>query len=161
MEIISGGLFGVAEDPWGADPNVDLVGRQAKLLAEGLLFGFSVACVAPGVLVVRVVGELDMVTVPLLHKCLREQSAEGPAHLVVDLETVGFMGSAGLNTLLAVRERAQAAGSVLYLTGMKNRAVVRPLEVTGLLPLFDLYPTLADVLGELKSERGGAGQWSY
>jgi hypothetical protein len=37
----------------------------------------------------------------------------------------------------------------LHIAGMVTRAVVRPLEVTGLLERFDTYPTLADALNAL------------
>jgi anti-sigma B factor antagonist len=155
VEIINRVPSGVAKDPQGTDPNnLDLTGGQAKFIPAGLSLSLSVTCSARGVCVVRVAGELDMVTAPLLGKCLKEQLAVGTTHLVVDLEAVKFMGSAGLNTLLTARELAQAAGLVLHLAGMRTRAVVLPLEVTGLLPLFNVSPTLADALGELTCEHG-------
>lgn len=125
---------------------------QAGLTGEDPPFGLSMTQPIPGVAVVWVVGELDMITCPLLDRYLKTQLAAGPAHLVVDLEAVEFMGCTGLNTLITVREHAQAAGSVLYLTGIKTQAVLRPLEMTGLLPLFHSYLTLTDAPSELTSE---------
>jgi hypothetical protein len=44
VKIISGVPSGAAEDPRGAGPNnVDLVGGQAKFIAEELPLGLSVA----------------------------------------------------------------------------------------------------------------------
>lgn len=52
-------------------------------------------------------GELDMRTVPLLEKCLRDQLAATPRHLVIDLQPVRFLGSTGLTCLLQARQLAQ------------------------------------------------------
>ena len=114
------------------------------------LLGLVVQEPADGVRVLAVDGELDALTAPLLGACLREQCAANPAHLVVDLEAVRFLGSSGLNCLLDARESAlQTPGLQLHLAGMVTRAVARPLEVTGLLERFDTYPTLGDALTAL------------
>lgn len=133
------------------DSNSIPVGEQAEPVREELPFGLSVTRPVTGVSVVWVAGELDMITCPLLDRYLETQLAARPAHLVVDLEAVEFMGCTGLSTLLTARELAQATGSVLHLTGMKRRAVMRPLELTGLLSLFHSYPTLTDAPSELTS----------
>ncbi|MEO7194462.1 MAG: STAS domain-containing protein [Pseudonocardiaceae bacterium] len=99
----------------------------------------------PGVLVVAVSGDLDMLTAPLLDECLREQLSGAVPHLVVDLEGVKFLGACGLRCLLQARELAETTGVVLHLAGLVNRAAERPLAVCSLLPLFRCYPTLAHV----------------
>jgi len=114
------------------------------------LLGLVVQEQADGVRVLAVDGELDALTAPLLGACLREQFAANPAHLVLDLQAVRFLGSSGLNCLLDARESAlQIPGIQLHLAGMVTRAVARPLEVTGLLERFDTYPTLEDALTAL------------
>jgi anti-anti-sigma factor len=58
-------------------------------------------------------GELDILTAPwLLVELLRVILWHGP-RLVLDLSGVTFMDCAGINTLLAVRRRAQLAGGWL------------------------------------------------
>jgi len=138
MEIIKGVPFGAAEDQRADPENLGLVDEQPGLTRDRSQLRLLVAHCAPGVSVVRVAGELDMLTAPLLDRCLETQLAGGPAHLVVDLEAVEFMGSRALTTLITARELAQTAGAVLHLTGMTTRAVARPLVVTGLLSLFNL-----------------------
>ena len=114
------------------------------------LLGLAVQERAARVRVLVVDGELDALTAPLLGACLREQFAANPAHLVVDLEAVRFLGSSGLNCLLDARESAlQTPGMQLHIVGLVTRAVARPLEVTGLLERFDTYPTLGDALKAL------------
>lgn len=111
------------------------------------LLRLTVACPAVGVCVVAVDGELDMLTAPLLDTCIRDQLAAVPTHLILDLQSVRFLGSNGLTCLLQARELTQrTTGTRLHLAGLANRLVARPLEVTNLLDLFETYPTLADAL---------------
>lgn len=94
---------------------------------------------------------MDTLTAPLLDACLREQLAGVPAHLIVDLQPVRFLGSAGLSCLLRARELAQQTTEVhLHLAGLVTRVVARPLDVTGLLERFDnTYPSVTDALTAL------------
>jgi anti-sigma B factor antagonist len=103
-----------------------------------------------GVSVLAVKGELDVLTAPLLGDCLLEEIAAAPAHLIVDLRTVRFLGSSGLNCLLDARELVQRFPPMqLHLAGLVTRAVARPLRITGLLDRFDTYSTVADALTAL------------
>lgn len=98
-----------------------------------------------GAYVVVVAGELDMLTVPLLERCLCNQLAATPEHLIVDLQPVRFLGSNGLTCLLQARRLAQRIpGTELYLSGLVNRMVRRALDITGVRGLFNCFPTLAD-----------------
>lgn len=103
-----------------------------------------------GVCVVAVKGEVDMLSAPMLEACVREQLAAAPAHLILDLGAVRFLGSSGLDCLLRARELAQQTTEAhLHLAGLVTRAVARPLEVTGLLEQFDTYPCVTDALTSL------------
>jgi anti-sigma B factor antagonist len=114
------------------------------------LLGLRVQHPAVGVCVVAVEGEVDTLTAPLLDACLREQIAGVPTHLIVDLQPVRFLGSAGLNCLLQARELAQQTTRVhLHLAGLVTRVVARALEVTGLRERFDTYPFVTDALTAL------------
>jgi hypothetical protein len=44
--------------------------------------------------------EVDALTTPLLHICIREQLATAPTHLILDLQPVRFLGCTGLTCLL-------------------------------------------------------------
>jgi anti-sigma B factor antagonist len=104
---------------------------------------------AVGITVVVVDGELDLLTAPLLEQCLREQLVAGPAHLIVDLESVRFLGASGLSCLLGARELVGAHGSQLHLAGLITSVVQRAVETTGLLGLFSTYPTLLHAVIDL------------
>jgi anti-sigma B factor antagonist len=90
--------------------------------------------------VVAVRGELDLDTAPELRRVLVATIDRNPGELVVvDLEGVDFIDSAGLGVLLGGRDRARRAGGgdlVLVATG---RSVLRALELTGLTRVFAIH----------------------
>jgi anti-anti-sigma factor len=96
--------------------------------------------------VVHVVGELDLVTAPILDELLSEAQADGlDAPLVLDLTGVTFMASAGLTLLMKHDERCGAAGRALRVVA-NGRAVLRPIALTGLMTMVTVVSTLSDAL---------------
>ncbi len=94
--------------------------------------------------VVHVVGEIDTLTAPLLRGQLDEQIAAVPL-LVLDLSDVTFLGSAGLAVLVAAKDDADRRGHRLRLV-CGSRIVIRALQATGLLPLFDTADGVPEAL---------------
>ena len=92
-----------------------------------------------GVVTVKVVGEVDTFTAPVLRSTLDGQLEGSPRELVIDLSGVQFLGSAGLAVLVETQKSARSREVALRLIAT-TRAVTRPLEVTGLIDLF----TIAD-----------------
>ena len=89
--------------------------------------------------VVAVRGELDIEGAPELRTALSDAIEEHPGeHVVVDLEGVDFIDSAGLGVLLGGLERARGAGGDLTLVAT-GQAVVRVLELTGLTRVFEIH----------------------
>ena len=95
---------------------------------------------ATGVLL-TVTGEVDSSTAPSLREVLDTVFADGVPMLTVDLDGVTFLDSAGLCVLAGAHRRATEDGVVLRVIAT-NRAVVRPLQITG------LYGLLAVEQGE-------------
>lgn len=99
--------------------------------------------------VVRIKGDVDSSTVDELTAQLTsalELAATHPARLVVlDLQAVDFFGSAALNAVLDCHEAGQAAGTAVRLVAA-NDHVLRPIQVTELDRVFDIYPTLPQAL---------------
>jgi anti-sigma B factor antagonist len=83
-----------------------------------------------GRVLVRVAGELDMSTVPVLEARLREARAAG-RRLVVDLRGLDFMDSTGLTLLVRWGRGAEQDGYELALVRGEAR-VHRLFELTGL-----------------------------
>ena len=66
----------------------------------------------PGHVLVTVAGEIDIVTAPHLRDRLAAAAASG-RRLVVDLDQVSFLGSAGLDVLAGAARQARARGGDL------------------------------------------------
>jgi anti-sigma B factor antagonist len=100
-------------------------------------------------IVVRVKGDIDSATVgelvTELTTALNLASTHPGRLLVVDLQEVSFFGSAGLNAVLNCHEQGAAAGASVRLVA-DQAEVVRPIEVTNLDRVLDVYPSLADAL---------------
>ena len=95
--------------------------------------------------VVHVVGEIDTLTAPVLRAQLDEHLPVVPL-VVLDLSDVTFLGSAGLAVLVAAKDAADARSHTLRLV-CGSRIVVRALEATGLLTLFDVADGVPEALG--------------
>ena len=93
--------------------------------------------------VLRVSGEIDMLTAPVLTEHVQEQFARVPAPrtLVFDLTRVSVLGSAGLAVLAHAQTTASDRGDAVQVVA-NARAVLRPLEVTGLDKVLDVRPDL-------------------
>ncbi|GAA1290486.1 hypothetical protein GCM10009609_68050 [Pseudonocardia aurantiaca] len=98
---------------------------------------------APGQVVIDVGGEVDMLTSPQLRSAVLDQFAAGAGVelVVLDLDSVTFLGTSGLAVLIEMREAAHAAGVELRLACTARR-VLRPLTIAGLIPLFDIHDTI-------------------
>jgi anti-sigma B factor antagonist len=96
---------------------------------------------------VAVHGELDIESAPELRTALIDVIDERPGQrVVVDLEGVDFIDSAGLGVLLGGRDRARDAGGDLALVAT-GQGVIRVLELTGLTRVFEIHPSRAGALG--------------
>jgi anti-sigma B factor antagonist len=84
---------------------------------------------------VSTTGEVDSASAPQLHAELEAQLDAGARELIVDLDGVTFLDSAGLCALAAVHRRATTEGVTLRVLA-SHRAVIRPLQITGLWDLF-------------------------
>ncbi|WP_405162055.1 STAS domain-containing protein [Nocardia sp. NBC_01499] len=87
-------------------------------------------------------GEVDAMSAPQLQSGIEDVLVDKPMLLVVDLSGVSFFGSAGLSVLL-LAERAVAKGGLRVVASPQVR---RPIEVTGLDEILDLFETLQDAL---------------
>ena len=88
---------------------------------------------------VCVTGEVDSTTAPGLGSCLLEVIARpGDGVVEVDLSGVTFLDSAGLSALATAHRAAEAAGRTLQMRCGTTRAVVRPLQITGLWSVFTI-----------------------
>ena len=95
--------------------------------------------------VLHVVGEIDTLTAPLLRAQLDAHVSRTPL-LVLDLTDVTFLGSAGLAVLVAAKDDAESRDHRLRIVP-GSRIVVRALQATGLLGIFDIADGVPQALG--------------
>lgn len=81
-----------------------------------------------GVLVLRVVGEVDLATVGRLRKQLRMHVPSDHRGVVLDCTEVSFLAACGIGLLVEIVDRARAEGMALRLVA-QSRLVLRALEV--------------------------------
>lgn len=105
------------------------------------LLTLTVTNPAPSVRV-SAVGEVDTCSAPWLVAALKlaleEARTVGARAVVVDLEAVTFLDSSGVRALAAAYRRAVAAGIRLQVSAPR-RAVLRPLQLSGVWRLLDAH----------------------
>jgi anti-anti-sigma factor len=104
--------------------------------------------VTDGLAVVEIRGDLDSLTVSGFDRWVREH-LEGHADVVLDLDGVAFLASAGIAALIQLRKEAARLGVRLHVSGRGNRAVQRPLQVLGLETLVELRDDARALVVEL------------
>lgn len=96
--------------------------------------------------VIMLDGELDSSTTVQLGEALSNAIRPG-ASVILDLNGLRFMGSAGLAVLLAATEQAGQTGATLRLILAPDNLVVgRPLMLTGLASVLSIVPDLPSAL---------------
>jgi anti-sigma B factor antagonist len=98
----------------------------------------------PDRVVLSVLGEIDLVTVPGLEAAIAEHVAAAPC-LVLDLSGVTFFGSLGVAALMRATTLAEERGTRLLVV-VADR-VRRTMEVTKTASLFTVYGSVEEALG--------------
>jgi anti-sigma B factor antagonist len=98
-------------------------------------------------LLLAVEGEIDVLTAPRLEAALREGVANAALRpLILDLSGVELLSSAGLHALFEARGWAEELTEPLRVVVGHARAVLWPLEATGMAALLCLYESVTDAL---------------
>jgi anti-sigma B factor antagonist len=95
--------------------------------------------------IVTAVGEIDSTSAPLLRQHLDALLDAGVDELTVDLRQVSFLDSAGL-CVLATAHRRAVRQDVRMRVLASSRAVIRPMQITGLWELLRAEQVSADQL---------------
>jgi anti-sigma B factor antagonist len=92
-----------------------------------------------GTPVLTAAGEIDSSSAPALRDRLEAVLDAGATAVTVDLDRVTFLDSAGLCVLAAAHRRAVRDGVRLRVVS-SSRAVIRPMQITGLYDLLGVVP---------------------
>ncbi|MFE0701971.1 STAS domain-containing protein [Streptomyces sp. NPDC058872] len=103
--------------------------------------------------VLRVQGELDLVTSPGIRRRVHDAVAGGRHDLVIDLSAVRFCDSSGVGVLIAARRLLRSCGGRLRLilpedAGAGDGHVGRVLSTLGVRRLFEVYEDVSEALTE-------------
>ncbi|MFF9575675.1 STAS domain-containing protein [Streptomyces rubiginosohelvolus] len=95
--------------------------------------------------VLRISGELDLVTSPVVRQSVHDAVAEGQHDVVLDLSDVFFCDSSGVGVLIASRRLMKSCGGRLRLIlparGAEDGSHInKVLGALGVRRLFDVYP---------------------
>jgi anti-sigma B factor antagonist len=96
--------------------------------------------------VLAAAGEIDIDTVDLLRTAVAESLQLGPVNLVVDLNQVTYIDSAGLGVLVGTYKRVTAADGAFTIRCCEPR-VLRLFSITGLTDLLDIDETVPVAAG--------------
>jgi anti-anti-sigma factor len=117
----------------------------------------SIPAPAGEVLVLRVAGEVDLLTVAVLRDALTSSLARGPGHLLVDLAGMTFCSVRGLSLLVQAGRTAAEQGSGYSVTAASRQA---DFAWTLLWPVDERptqYPTAAAGVATAMAGAGSAG----
>lgn len=108
-----------------------------------------------GILVFAPVGRVDSATAGELEQRLLKPVGSGERRVVVDMEGIDYISSAGLRVLLRLAKKLKEVGGSLAL-GAMGEPVRQVFELAGFLPLFTIEPSRELALARLGPERKGA-----
>jgi anti-anti-sigma factor len=89
--------------------------------------------------VIRLRGELDLATAPLLAEALDRLAVNGARSVRLDLTELEFCDSTGISAMLAARVRMLDCGGALIVRGAQGKPL-RVLGMTGVLELLTGQP---------------------
>lgn len=102
--------------------------------------------------IVRLSGEIDASTAPALEEALNLYTTQG-AYLVIDMQDVVFMSSAGLRQMLLLQRSLTQQGGEAVLCRLRPE-IASVMEVTGFLEFFTLHDSVEGALAG-RQQMGG------
>jgi anti-sigma B factor antagonist len=107
-----------------------------------------------GILVMRISGQIDSTTGPMLSDRLDAVIAKEHVHLVLDLSDVPYMSSAGLRVLsIALKAvRATDVSGDMCLASL-SKTVAHAFRISGFNQVFNIYDTVPEAIAALAASR--------
>lgn len=100
------------------------------------------------VVVIRCVGDLDMLTIGALDHQIDTALKKKPSAMIIDLASLDFLASVGMGLLVDAHDRCGEATQFMVVAD--GPATSRPMRLIGLGELFALHATLEDAFDSVK-----------
>jgi anti-anti-sigma factor len=98
--------------------------------------------------VVRVIGRMDAVSAPEFDQACAKLFSGGAKNLVVDLDQMDYISSAGLRSILAAGKTLKGQGGQLVLCSLKGM-VKEIFEISGFVSVFPVFPSAEDAVSHV------------
>lgn len=90
--------------------------------------------------IMKVTGRVDSESAPELDSALTDLLNNNRSKIVLDLQAVDYLSSAGLRALVKALKNAKTAGGDLHLASVSEPIEI-VLRTVGMLQLFEMYPS--------------------
>ena len=108
-------------------------------------FGLETSQVDGGIMVIDVRGFLDAHTFERLDQAIEQCFAQDAHRLIVKLDQVEYISSAGLGVVIMIGKRLSSAGGKLRLCNL-NETVFEVFEISGFSTIFSVFKDQAEAL---------------
>jgi len=98
--------------------------------------------------------DLDLTYAPILLEQIAEEIVKGQRAIILDLSPLVFIDSAGLQSLVAIRQRIAFNGRQVYVTGLQ-RAVKRVFTLMRLDTFMDTLASVPEAIAEVTATAAG------
>ncbi|MHA6797025.1 STAS domain-containing protein [Pseudonocardia bannensis] len=137
-----------AERPRAGPGRVQITGQQQ-------LFTATVDRLTPRVQVVRLVGELDVLTAPQLERLLVSLLSSAAGVVFLDVSRLTYLSAAGISVLVRAAYRAGEVDIGFCLVGA-SRTGARTFDASGTVSLFEMFDGVEQALAALRAEARAA-----
>jgi anti-sigma B factor antagonist len=100
----------------------------------------------------EVSGDIDLSTLPQLHRALEQALARNSSRLIIDLRRVSFIDSSGVGALIGAKKKLMTRNGELYIVCGDDH-VRRKLGLMRLGNIIRLLSTPEEVTREIESEK--------
>jgi len=100
-----------------------------------------------GIVLIEPVGDIDGKTAPEFHDAVLSHVLPG-ARIVLNLERVAYMSSAGLRSMLLICREAKAKDAKVVLVGI-NSDIRKSMSATGFLAFFVVADSVQDAISQM------------
>lgn len=94
-------------------------------------------------------GRVDSATAPQLAKILDEITDSGRFKIILDLEKVDFMSSAGLRVLISTQKTCKRYNRGEVVLAAVPKRIHDALDLAGFIPLFKFFDSALDAVGAM------------